>query len=178
MRIHLLLPRSFNQPWILRFLMKLNEVNTKLDRFKPRNTMMSFNFIYFKPNMIKFLKNTKNPKTENPNWNRVWWMNWSIDWGLLIVDGAETKWPRVFWTGIKESQSSKLSFLPVQAEIENWIGVLPVVILWFLEHQRPSRIMYEWSAHHEFAWIVLTKSTCIQLKVKLEIEVRGVTGWC
>ena len=83
--------------------MKLNEVNIKLDRFEPRNMIMLFNFIYFQFNMIEFRKNTKNPKTENPNWNRVWLMNWSIDWGLLISDSAETKWPRVFWTGGKES---------------------------------------------------------------------------
>ena len=47
--------------------MKSKDVNMKLDRFKPRNMMVFFNFIYFKPNMIEFLKNTKNPKTEKSN---------------------------------------------------------------------------------------------------------------
>ena len=71
----LLPPPIFNQPWILHFSMKLLDVNIKLDRCKLRNMMMSFNFIYFKLNMIKFSEITKNPKTENLNWNRVWWMN-------------------------------------------------------------------------------------------------------
>ena len=47
--------------------MKLNDVNIKLDRFKPRNMMMSFNFIYFKLNMFKFPEITKNPNSENLN---------------------------------------------------------------------------------------------------------------
>jgi hypothetical protein len=112
--------------------MKLNDVNIKLDRFKPRNMMMLFNFIYFQFNMIKFRTNTKNPSSENSNWNRVWWMNWAIDWGLLISDGAETKRPRAFWTGSKESRSLKFVFLPLEAEIEIVDEVFPELFGWFL----------------------------------------------
>src|ERR1051325_127145 len=49
-----LLPPIFNQPWISYFLMKSNDVKIKIARFKPRNMMSLFNFIYFKLNMIKF----------------------------------------------------------------------------------------------------------------------------
>ena len=83
--------------------MKLDEVNMKVDHFLTRNMMMLINFIYFQLNMIKFLENMKNPRTENPNWNRVWLMIFPIDWGLMIVSGAENKWPRAFSKWIKES---------------------------------------------------------------------------
>ena len=83
--------------------MKSNDVNMKLARLKPRNMMALLNFIYFKLIMVEFLMNTKNPKTENSNWNHVWLMILSIDWGLMIVIGAENKWPRVFSKWIKES---------------------------------------------------------------------------
>ena len=59
--------QSFNPSSNLRFLMKSKDVNINLARFKPRNTMVFINFIYFKPDVIEFLKNTKNPKTEKPN---------------------------------------------------------------------------------------------------------------
>ena len=42
-----LLPRSFNQPWIPCFLMKLDDVNIKLDRNLTRNMIVAVNFIYF-----------------------------------------------------------------------------------------------------------------------------------
>src|ERR1043165_2134398 len=37
---HLLLPPIFQQPWIVHFVMKLHDVNMKVDRFLTRNMMM------------------------------------------------------------------------------------------------------------------------------------------
>ena len=140
--------------------------------------MVVVNFIYFWFNMVEFLENVKNPRTGNSNWNDVWWMIFPIDWGLMIVRGAETKRPRVFFKWIKKSWSLSFVFLPVEAGIEFDEEVFPVVFLWLFELQRPMWKVYEWSALHELAWITLPKSTCISWKWNFESWVRGVTVSC
>ena len=158
--------------------MKMDDVNIKFARILTRNMMVVVIFIYFKPNITEFLMNTTNPKTEKSNWNRVWLMICSIDWGLMIVIGAENKWPRVFLKWIKESWSSKLGYIPVEAGIENWIWVLPVVVWGLLEHQRPLWKVYDHPACSGTIWNSPPKSTCISSKWKLEIVFRAITVGC
>ena len=45
--------------------MKLKDVNIKVARFNPRNTMVMINFIYFKCKVTNFHMNMKNPNFEN-----------------------------------------------------------------------------------------------------------------
>ena len=72
----------------------------------------------------------------------------------------------------------KFELLPVEARIELWISVLPDVVCGLFEHQRPLGKVWEWSALHEHAWITLLKSTCTELRMELEIDVRVVTVSC
>ena len=156
----------------------MDDVNTKLARFLTRNMMVVVNFIYFWSNMVKFLENMKNPRTENLNWNGVWWMILSIGWGLMIVIGAENKWPRVFLKWIKKSWSLSFVFLPVEAGIEFNGGVFPVVVWGLLEHQRPLWKVFDHPACSGMLWNSLPKSTCIKSKLNFEFWVRSVTSCC
>ena len=45
--------------------MKLKDVNIKVARFKPRNMMVMFNFIYFELKMINFERGQMNPNSKN-----------------------------------------------------------------------------------------------------------------
>ena len=99
----------------------------------------------------------------------------SIDWGLMIVIGAENKWPRAFSKWIKESWISKLGYIPVEARIENWIWVLPVVVWGLLEHQWPLWKVFDHPTCSGMICNSLPKSTCISSKWNFEFWVRDVT---
>ena len=83
-----------------------------------------------------------------------------------------------FCQKIQRIMRTKLVFIPGKVRIGIEAGVFPVVVSWSLKHQRPLGMLYRWSACFELAWIFPTKSTCSQLKRKLEIEVKAITVCC
>ena len=99
-------------------------------------------------------------------------------WGFMIVRCAEREWPRAFFNWCTKSWSLKFVFISVKVRIENWANVFPELVSWLLQHQRHVWKLYEWSAPFELAPISPPKSTCSQLKRKLEIEVKAITVCC
>ena len=103
----------------------------------------------------------------------MWSWNQAISLGLMISEGAETKRPSHFWTVNQKSKSSKLSHLPLEAEIEFFKGVLPVDVWGLLEHQWTLWKVFDHYAHSEMVWNSLPKSTysCLKWNLNSWLEV-------
>ena len=84
----------------------------------------------------------------------------SIDLGKTIHIGAETQQQFSFSFILHESKSSKFKFLPLEVQIQFWLGVITVAIWWSYELPWVYLSVFQPLLWFETCWDSPPKSSC------------------
>ena len=117
----------------------------------------------------------------------LWTLNWKIQikWcmfedSLILLRAIDrykcrNKTAMSFFVLVQRKWISQFVFIPGKVRIEFDANAFPELVWGLLQHHRHVWKLGKWSACFELASILPTKSTYSQFKMKLEIEVNGVT---